>query len=327
VTAGPDEDSIRQLLFSTFDKPQSPLIVEPIVVTGDHAIAGWSQSDMGGRALLRRRQGAWSLILCSGDGIRSSDALRHAGVPSGDDVVLSRRLVEAEHEVAPERLALFAKCEGTLMMDASAGHPQHPQMQQAQMHHPQMQSAEPRTFKVGDIVIEAPWVRATPQGAQVAGGYMKITNTGKETDRLIGGTLDQARRFEVHEMTMDNGVAKMRPLTNGLEIKPGTTVELKPGGYHVMGTGVAGWVLAGPNHKRNAEVREGWDDLRRILGRADRRRSTTGRRTSPVTRYYESLISSKTKVFFCTSTGVRAHRRRMTEVNRTQRERTDYRWF
>jgi hypothetical protein len=55
VMAGPEEDSIRQLLFSAFDKPNSRLDVEPIVVAGDYAIAGWSQSDMGGRALLRRR--------------------------------------------------------------------------------------------------------------------------------------------------------------------------------------------------------------------------------------------------------------------------------
>jgi len=64
---------------------------------------------------------------------------------------------------------------------------------------------------------------------------MKITNTGKEADRLVGGTLDQTRRFEVHQMTMVGDVMQMRPLPDGLIIKPGETVELKPGGYHVMG--------------------------------------------------------------------------------------------
>jgi periplasmic copper chaperone A len=248
VMAGPEEDSIRQLLFSAFDKPNSRLDVEPIVVAGDYAIAGWSQSDMGGRALLRRRQGAWSLILCSGDGIKSSEALRRAGVPSGDAVALSRRLAEAEHGVAQERLSLFAKFEGTLMMDASGGHPHSP-MQQAQVQHPHTAMAAARTFKAGDLVIEAPWVRATPQGAQVAGGYMKITNTGKEPDRLVGGTLDQAGRFEVHEMTMEDSVMKMRPLPRGLEIKPGATVELKPGGYHVMGLGLQGGYSQGQTIK------------------------------------------------------------------------------
>jgi len=63
---------------------------------------------------------------------------------------------------------------------------------------------------------------------------MKITNNGKTPDRLIGGSAPFAKRFEVHEMAIVDGVMKMRELAKGLEIKPGETVELKPGGYHVM---------------------------------------------------------------------------------------------
>jgi uncharacterized protein YcnI/copper(I)-binding protein len=94
--------------------------------------------------------------------------------------------------------------------------------------------ADTKVYKVGSLTIEAPWARATPGGAKVAGGFMKITNTGKEPDRLIGGTVPFAGRFEVHEMAMNNGVMTMRELSKGLEIKPGETVELKPGGYHLM---------------------------------------------------------------------------------------------
>jgi copper(I)-binding protein len=89
-------------------------------------------------------------------------------------------------------------------------------------------------YKVGAIRIETPWVRATPTGAQVAGGYMKIENTGKEPDRLIGGTTSVAGKFEIHEMKMDGGVMRMRELPKGLELKPGERVELKPGSYHLM---------------------------------------------------------------------------------------------
>jgi periplasmic copper chaperone A len=53
-------------------------------------------------------------------------------------------------------------------------------------------------------------------------------------DRLVGGSATIAAHVEVHEMAMDNGVMKMRELEKGLEIKPGETVELKPGGYHMM---------------------------------------------------------------------------------------------
>lgn len=96
-----------------------------------------------------------------------------------------------------------------------------------------------RTYKIGALVIEAPWARATPGGAKVGGGYLKITNTGTEPDRLTGGTLPAAASVEVHEMSMNDGIMKMRKLDKGLEIKPGQTVELKPGGYHIMFMGLA----------------------------------------------------------------------------------------
>lgn len=113
---------------------------------------------------------------------------------------------------------------------------------QAQMDHGNMDhmkmSAAPQsggdTFKVGDLVVASPWTRATPGGAKIAGGYLKITNKGTSVDRLVGVTSPGADRVEVHEMSMTDGVMKMRPLADGLTIKPGETVELKPGGFHVM---------------------------------------------------------------------------------------------
>ncbi len=99
----------------------------------------------------------------------------------------------------------------------------------------QAQTPQPGpSVRVGALVIEAPWTRATPGGARVAGGYMRITNTGREPDRLTGGSFPLAGRFEVHEMATANGVMTMRELARGLEIGPGQTVELKPGGFHVM---------------------------------------------------------------------------------------------
>jgi copper(I)-binding protein len=91
-----------------------------------------------------------------------------------------------------------------------------------------------QSYSVGSLKIEQPWTRATPAGAKVGGGYMTITNSGTEPDRLVGGTLPQAGRFEIHEMKMEGGMMQMREVKGGLEIKPGQKVELKPGGYHVM---------------------------------------------------------------------------------------------
>ncbi len=99
-------------------------------------------------------------------------------------------------------------------------------------------AAHAKDYNAGSIAIEDPWSRATPKGATVAAGYVKITNNGATPDRLIGGSFDVAPTFEVHEMTMENGVAKMRPVRGGLEIKPGQTVELKPGSYHAMFVGL-----------------------------------------------------------------------------------------
>jgi len=95
-------------------------------------------------------------------------------------------------------------------------------------------SVHAQEYKAGPLVIDHVWTRATPKSATVAGGYLKITNTGSTPDRLIGGSADVSRKFEVHQMSMDGGVMKMRELKDGLEIPAGATVELKPGSYHIM---------------------------------------------------------------------------------------------
>jgi len=95
-------------------------------------------------------------------------------------------------------------------------------------------TASAEDFTAGSIQIGNPWTRATPKGSMVAGGYMTLSNKGAAPDRLVGGTSAIAGRFEVHRMAMENGVMTMRPVEGGLEIKPGETVELKPGSFHIM---------------------------------------------------------------------------------------------
>jgi copper(I)-binding protein len=90
-------------------------------------------------------------------------------------------------------------------------------------------------FKAGDIVVEKPWARATPKGAEVGSGYLVIQNTGAAPDRLTGGTADFAA-LEVHQMATENGVSKMRELKDGLAIPAHGSVGFSPGGYHLMFT-------------------------------------------------------------------------------------------
>jgi copper(I)-binding protein len=94
--------------------------------------------------------------------------------------------------------------------------------------------ANAHDFKTGKLIIDHPWARATPPGAEVAGGYLAIENAGEEADRLVSATAEVAGRVEIHEMNVVDGVMKMRPLPGGVEIPAGGAVELKPGSYHLM---------------------------------------------------------------------------------------------
>ena len=77
--------------------------------------------------------------------------------------------------------------------------------------------AQERTYRLGPLVIETPWARATSAGAKIGAGYAKITNTGQESDRLLGGSLPLATEVEVDETVMSNGVAKMWRIEGGLD--------------------------------------------------------------------------------------------------------------
>lgn len=89
-------------------------------------------------------------------------------------------------------------------------------------------------YKLAELEIGHPWARATPPGAEAAGAFMTIKNEGAEPDRLVGAAFAGAAMTQIHEMVMDNGVMRMSELAGGLAIPPGATVELAPGGYHVM---------------------------------------------------------------------------------------------
>jgi len=112
-----DEKAIAAQMHATWDRPDSPLDVGPIVVHENYAIAGWTQGPMGGRALLKREHDSWNTILCAGDGIRSADGLAAVGMPMDDASALSRKLIAAEKSVSAERLARMAEFRGIVRME------------------------------------------------------------------------------------------------------------------------------------------------------------------------------------------------------------------
>jgi hypothetical protein len=93
-------------------------------------------------------------------------------------------------------------------------------------------------YDVGAIHIAQPWARATPKGASTGAGYMTITNNGTAPDRVNCVSSDASAQCQIHTMTMEGGVMRMRPVADGLEIKPGETVTLQPSGFHVMFLGL-----------------------------------------------------------------------------------------
>ena len=95
-------------------------------------------------------------------------------------------------------------------------------------------AAQAADFDVGPMHITEPWTRVTPKGASTAAGYMTVTNKGSTPDRLSCASSDAAVQCQIHTMSMEGGVMRMRPVEGGLEILPGQSVTLKPGGLHVM---------------------------------------------------------------------------------------------
>jgi periplasmic copper chaperone A len=93
-------------------------------------------------------------------------------------------------------------------------------------------------YKLEKLKIHHPWAAATPAGAKVGGGYVAITNYGDEADTLISVSTDVADMVQIHSMSMENNVMKMAEVPGGLEIKPGETLVLKPGSFHIMFMGL-----------------------------------------------------------------------------------------
>lgn len=89
-------------------------------------------------------------------------------------------------------------------------------------------------YDLGSIHISQPWSRATPKGAASGAGYMTLTNRGAASDKVSCVSDEASAKCQIHSMTMDGAVMKMRPVEGGLEIKPGESVTLKPGGHHMM---------------------------------------------------------------------------------------------
>ncbi|MBN9247766.1 MAG: copper chaperone PCu(A)C [Hyphomicrobium sp.] len=93
--------------------------------------------------------------------------------------------------------------------------------------------ADAHEATVKGVTVAYPWARATPEGAKVGAAFAEIKTDKDTSDRLVGISSPVAGRAEIHAMTMEGDVMKMRRL-DGIDLKPGESVVLKPMANHVM---------------------------------------------------------------------------------------------
>ena len=89
-------------------------------------------------------------------------------------------------------------------------------------------------YQHGALTIDHPWSRPTPPGTPMGVGYLSISNGGQAPVILVGASTPRAERVSIHETSMHEGVMRMQPVSGGLTIPAGETVELKPHSFHLM---------------------------------------------------------------------------------------------
>ncbi|SON53824.1 hypothetical protein HDIA_0283 [Hartmannibacter diazotrophicus] len=99
----------------------------------------------------------------------------------------------------------------------------------------------------GPIRVVGPFSRSTNPGAHVAGVYMKLENTSDKEIRLLNAATDAARDVLLHDMPMIEGVVTMTPVSEGIPIPAHGRIDLHPGGYHIMLSGLVKPLQPGRN--------------------------------------------------------------------------------
>ena len=98
----------------------------------------------------------------------------------------------------------------------------------------QMPMVDVAPVAVGDLEITGYWARSMLPSQPAGGGFLTVTNKGSADDRMIAAKSSKAGMMQLHEMAMDGDVMKMREKEGGIVIPAGQTVQLKPGGLHIM---------------------------------------------------------------------------------------------
>ena len=103
--------------------------------------------------------------------------------------------------------------------------------------------ALPAWAQTQSITVASPWARATAPSQKVGGVFLTLVDTGAP-DRLVAAASPIGDMVELHQTVNENGVMKMLPIP-ALDLPAGQSVMLKPGGYHLMVTGLKQPLVAG----------------------------------------------------------------------------------
>ena len=104
-------------------------------------------------------------------------------------------------------------------------------------------------YYLGKLTIDHPYIIKPMPGMKTASGYLVVKNKGDESEYLVNIESLFSKNIELHEMSMEGDVMKMKKLSNGLEIPSGEEIELKPGGFHIMFKNLNKELLTGSKEK------------------------------------------------------------------------------
>lgn len=120
--ANQDIANIDHVIRAQWEAPNKPLNIDPVVIEGNYAIAGWAQGERGGRALLRRKDTTWEVFMCGGDGLTNPKVLEQSGLEKNEAAALARKLKEAEQGLSVSTRKQLSIFEGVVPVEANSHH-------------------------------------------------------------------------------------------------------------------------------------------------------------------------------------------------------------
>jgi len=122
VSAATQNEEVRAFIGQTFDRPDAQVVIDPVVIEQNYALADWVQGKNGGRALLRRGEQNWEILLCAGDALKKASTIQAAGVPEEIAYTLQSKLAEAESALPAQQVKLFSRFRAKQQQPARGHH-------------------------------------------------------------------------------------------------------------------------------------------------------------------------------------------------------------